>query len=89
MRSVEKIIKEPGNELVIVSGLAMGLMRQRIMPAFAMVKDHRSHRTGLDVFIRKAIKITDSQWRTPFVLSEYGPGQAPFGLHFPREIASL
>ena len=55
VRSVEKIIKELGNELVIVSGLAKGI---DATAHYASIQkwwqDHRVIGTGLDVFYPKS-----------------------------------
>ncbi|RSJ33502.1 DNA-processing protein DprA [Streptococcus gordonii] len=93
-QSVQKIIKELNNELIIVSGLARG-----IDTAAHMVALQNGGRTiavigtGLDVFYPKANKKLQSYiGKNHLVLSEYGPGEQPLKFHFPernRIIAGL
>ena len=79
-QSVQKIIKELNNELIIVSGLARGI-------------DIAVIGTGLDVFYPKANKKLQAYiGKNHLVLSEYGPGEQPLKFHFPernRIIAGL
>ena len=93
-QSVQKIIKELNNELIIVSGLARGIDTAAHMAALqnggrtiAVIG------TGLDVFYPKANKKLQSYiGKTHLVLSEYGPGEQPLKFHFPernRIIAGL
>lgn len=93
-QSVQKIIKELNNELIIVSGLARGIDTAAHMAAL-----QNSGRTiavigtGLDVFYPKANKKLQSYiGKNHLVLSEYGPGEQPLKFHFPernRIIAGL
>ena len=93
-QSVQKIIKELNNELIIVSGLARG-----IDTAAHMATLQNGGRTiavigtGLDVFYPKANKKLQSYiGKNHLVLSEYGPGEQPLKFHFPernRIIAGL
>lgn len=93
-QSVQKIIKELNNELIIVSGLARGIDTAAHMAALqnggrtiAIIG------TGLDVFYPKANKKLQSYiGKNHLVLSEYGPGEQPLKFHFPernRIIAGL
>lgn len=93
-QSVQKIIKELNNELIIVSGLARGIDTAAHMAALqnggrtiAVIG------TGLDVFYPKANKKLQSYiGKNHLVLSEYGPGEQPLEFHFPernRIIAGL
>ncbi|RSJ31521.1 DNA-processing protein DprA [Streptococcus gordonii] len=93
-QSVQKIIKELNNELIIVSGLARGIDTAAHMAAIqnggrtiAVIG------TGLDVFYPKANKKLQSYiGKNHLVLSEYGPGEQPLKFHFPernRIIAGL
>lgn len=93
-QSVQKIIKELNNELIIVSGLARGIDTAAHMAALqnggrtiAVIG------TGLDVFYPKANKKLQSYiGKNHLVLSEYGPGEHPLKFHFPernRIIAGL
>ena len=93
-QSVQKIIKELNNELIIVSGLARGIDTSAHMAALqnggrtiAVIG------TGLDVFYPKANKKLQSYiGKNHMVLSEYGPGEQPLKFHFPernRIIAGL
>ena len=93
-QSVQKIIKELNNELIIVSGLARGIDTAAHMAALqnggrtiALIG------TGLDVFYPKANKKLQSYiGKNHLVLSEYGPGEQPLKFHFPernRIIAGL
>ena len=94
VRSVEKIIKELGNELVIVSGLAKGI---DATAHYASIRNGGKTigviGTGLDVFYPKSNqKLQTYMGEHHLVLSEYGPGQAPLKFHFPernRIIAGL
>ena len=93
-QSVQKIIKELNNELIIVSGLA-----REIDTAAHMAALQNGGRTiavigtGLDVFYPKANKKLQSYiGKNHLVLSEYGPGEQPLKFHFPernRIIAGL
>ena len=93
-QSVQKIVKELNNELIIVSGLARGIDTAAHMAALqnggrtiAVIG------TGLDVFYPKANKKLQSYiGKNHLVLSEYGPGEQPLKFHFPernRIIAGL
>ena len=93
-QSVQKIIKELNNELIIVSGLARGIDTAAHMAALqnggrtiAVIG------TGLDVFYPKANqKLQAYIGKNHLVLSEYGPGEQPLKFHFPernRIIAGL
>ncbi|MCC3175448.1 DNA protecting protein DprA [Streptococcus gordonii] len=93
-QSIQKIIKELNNELIIVSGLARGIDTAAHMAALqnggrtiAVIG------TGLDVFYPKANKKLQSYiGKNHLVLSEYGPGEQPLKFHFPernRIIAGL
>ena len=93
-QSVQKIIKELNNELIIVSGLARGIDTSAHMAALqnggrtiAVIG------TGLDVFYPKANKKLQAYiGKNHLVLSEYGPGEQPLKFHFPernRIIAGL
>ena len=93
-QSVQKIIKELNNELIIVSGLARGIDTAAHMAALqnggrtiAVIG------TGLDVCYPKANKKLQSYiGKNHLVLSEYGPGEQPLKFHFPernRIIAGL
>lgn len=93
-QSVQKIIKDLNNELIIVSGLARGIDTAAHMAALqnggrtiAVIG------TGLDVFYPKANKKLQSYiGKNHLVLSEYGPGEQPLKFHFPernRIIAGL
>ena len=93
-QSVQKIIKELNNELIIVSGLARGIDTAAHMAALqnggrtiAVIG------TGLDVFYPKANKKLQAYMgKNHLVLSEYGPGEQPLKFHFPernRIIAGL
>ena len=94
VRSVEKIIKELGNELVIVSGLAKGI---DATAHYASIRNGGKTigviGTGLDVFYPKSNqRLQAHMGEHHLVLSEYGPGQAPLKFHFPernRIIAGL
>ena len=85
-QSVQKIIKELNNELIIVSGLARGIDTAAHMAALqnggrtiAVIG------TGLDVFYPKANKKLQSYiGKNHLVLSEYGPGEQPLKFHFPE-----
>lgn len=93
-QSVQKIIKELNNELIIVSGLARGIDTAAHMAALqnggrtiAVIG------TGLDVFYPKANKKLQAYiGKNHLVLSEYGPGEQSLKFHFPernRIIAGL
>ena len=93
-QSVQKIIKELNNELIIVSGLARGIDTAAHMAALqnggrtiAVIG------TGLDVFYPKANKKLQSYiGKNHLLLTEYGPGEQPLKFHFPernRIIAGL
>jgi len=93
-QSVQKIIKELNNELIIVSGFARGIDTAAHMAALqnggrtiAVIG------TGLDVFYPKANKKLQAYiGKNHLVLSEYGPGEQPLKFHFPernRIIAGL
>lgn len=93
-QSVQKIIKELNNELIIVSGLARGI--DTAAHIAALQNGGRTIAvigTGLDVFYPKANKKLQSYiGKNHLVLSEYGPGEQPLKFHFPernRIIAGL
>ena len=93
-QSVQKIIKELNNELIIVSGLARGI--DTVAHMAALQNGGRTIAvigTGLDVFYPKANKKLQSYiGKNHLVLSEYGPGEQPLKFHFPernRIIAGL
>ena len=93
-QSVQKIIKELNNELIIVSGLARGIDTAAHMAALQNGgKTIAVIGTGLDVFYPKANKKLQSYiGKNHLVLSEYGPGEQPLKFHFPernRIIAGL
>ena len=86
VRSVEKIIKELGNELVIVSGLAKGI---DATAHYASIRNGGKTigviGTGLDVFYPKSNqRLQMHMGEHHLVLSEYGPGQGPLKFHFPE-----
>ena len=92
--SVQKIVKELNNELVIVSGLARGIDTAAHMAALqnggqtiAVIG------TGLDVFYPKANKKLQAYiGKNHLLLTEYGSGEQPLKFHFPernRIIAGL
>ena len=93
-QSVQKIIKELNNELIVVSGLARGIDTAAHMAALqnggrtiAVIG------TGLDVFYPRANKKLQSYiGKNHLVLTEYGPDEQPLKYHFPernRIIAGL
>jgi len=93
-QSVQKIIKELNNELIIVSGLARGI--DTVAHMAALQNGGRTIAvigTGLDVFYPKANKKLQAYiGKNHLVLSEYGPGEQPLKFHFPecnRIIAGL
>ena len=94
VRSVEKIIKELGNELVVVSGLAKGI---DATAHYASIRNGGKTigviGTGLDVSYPKSNQRLQAHiGEHHLILSEYGPGQAPLKFHFPernRIIAGL
>ena len=93
-QSVQKIIKELNNELIIVSGLARGI--DTVAHMAALQNGGRTIAvigTGLDVFYPKANKKLPAYiGKNHLVLSEYGPGEQPLKFHFPernRIIAGL
>lgn len=93
-QSVQKIIKELNNELIIVSRLARGIDTAAHMAALQNGgKTIAVIGTGLDVFYPKANKKLQSYiGKNHLVLSEYGPGEQPLKFHFPernRIIAGL
>jgi len=93
-QSVQKIIKELNNELIIVSGLARGIDTAAHMAALQNGgRTIAVMGTGLDVFYPKANKKLQSYiGKNHLVLSEYGPGEQPLKFHFPernRIIAGL
>ena len=85
-QSVQKIIKELNNELIIVSGLARGIDTAAHMAALQNGgKTIAVIGTGLDVFYPKANKKLQSYiGKNHLVLSEYGPGEQPLKFHFPE-----
>ncbi|MBM7641985.1 DNA-processing protein DprA [Streptococcus loxodontisalivarius] len=93
-KSVQKIIKELGNQFVIVSGLARGIDTAAHVSALknggatiAIIG------TGLDVTYPKENKaLQDYISKNHLILTEYGPGEQPLKFHFPernRIIAGL
>ena len=93
-QSVQKIIKELNNELIVVSGLARGIDTAAHMAALqnggrtiAVIG------TGLDVFYPRANKKLQSYiGKNHLVLTEYGSDEQPLKYHFPernRIIAGL
>ena len=94
IKSVEKIINELNNELIIVSGLARGIDTAAHMAALqAGGRSIAVIGTGLDVYYPKANKnLQKYMAENHLVLSEYGPGEQPLKFHFParnRIIAGL
>ena len=92
--SVQKIVKELNNELVIVSGLARGIDTAAHMAALQNGgKTIAVIGTGLDVFYPKANKKLQAYiGKNHLLLTEYGPGEQPLKFHFPernRIIAGL
>lgn len=91
---LEKIIKELGNQYIIVSGLARGIDTSAHMSSLkfggstiAVIGN------GLDYFYPKENKVLQNYLsKNHLVLSEYGPNQSPLKFHFPernRIIAGL
>lgn len=94
VKSVEKIIQELQNQLVVVSGLAKGI---DATAHYACIRNGGKTigviGTGLDIFYPKSNqRLQTHMSEHHLVLSEYGPGQAPLKFHFPernRIIAGL
>lgn len=94
IQSVEKIINELNNELIVVSGLAKGI---DAAAHYAAIRNGGKTigviGTGLDVFYpRSNIQLQKYMSGSHLVLTEYGPGQSPQKHHFPernRIIAGL
>ena len=94
IQSVEKIINELNNELIVVSGLAKGI---DAAAHYAAIRNGGKTigviGTGLDVFYPRSNKqLQKSMSGSHLVLTEYGPGQSPQKHHFPernRIIAGL
>ena len=92
--SVEKIINELNNELIVVSGLAKGI---DAAAHYAAIRNGGKTigviGTGLDVFYPRSNKQLQKYMSgSHLVLTEYGPGQSPQKHHFPernRIIAGL
>ena len=94
IQSVEKIINELNNELIVVSGLAKGI---DAAAHYAAIRNGGKTigviGTGLDVFYPRSNKqLQKYMGGSHLVLTEYGPGQSPQKHHFPernRIIAGL
>ena len=94
IQSVEKIINELNNELIVVSGLAKGI---DAAAHYAAIRNGGKTigviGTGLDVFYPRSNKqLQKYMGGSHLVLTEYGPGQGPQKHHFPernRIIAGL
>lgn len=94
IHSVEKIINELNNELIVVSGLAKGI---DAAAHYAAIRNGGKTigviGTGLDVFYPRSNKQLQKYMSgSHLVLTEYGPGQSPQKHHFPernRIIAGL
>ena len=94
IQSVEKIINELNNELIVVSGLAKGI---DAAAHYAAIRNGGKTigviGTGLDVFYPRSNKQLQKYMSGSYlVLTEYGPGQGPQKHHFPernRIIAGL
>lgn len=94
IQSVEKIINELNNELIVVSGLAKGI---DAAAHYAAIRNGGKTigviGTGLDVFYPRSNKQLQKYMSgSHLVLTEYGPGQCPQKHHFPernRIIAGL
>ena len=94
IQSVEKIINELNNELIVVSGLAKGI---DAAAHYAAIRNGGKTigviGTGLDVFYPRSNKQLQKYMSVShLVLTEYGPGQSPQKHHFPernRIIAGL
>ena len=94
IQSVEKIINELNNELIVVSGLAKGI---DAAAHYATIRNGGKTigviGTGLDVFYPRSNKQLQKYMSgSHLVLTEYGPGQGPQKHHFPernRIIAGL
>ena len=94
IQSVEKIIYELNNELIVVSGLAKGI---DAAAHYAAIRNGGKTigviGTGLDVFYPRSNKQLQKYMSgSHLVLTEYGPGQSPQKHHFPernRIIAGL
>ena len=94
IQSVEKIINELNNALIVVSGLAKGI---DAAAHYAAIRNGGKTigviGTGLDVFYPRSNKQLQKYMSGSYlVLTEYGPGQGPQKHHFPernRIIAGL
>lgn len=94
IQSVEKIINELNNELIVVSGLAKGI---DAAAHYAAIRNGGKTigviGTGLDVFYPRSNKQLQKYMSgSHLVLTEYGPSQGPQKHHFPernRIIAGL
>ena len=94
IQSVEKIINELNNELIVVSGLAKGI---DAVAHYAAIRNGGKTigviGTGLDVFYPRSNKQLQKYMSgNHLVLTEYGPGQGTQKHHFPernRIIAGL
>lgn len=94
IQSVEKIINELNNELIVVSGLAKGI---DAAAHYAAIRNGGKTigviGTGLDVFYPRSNKqLQKYMGGSHLVLTEYGPSQGPQKHHFPernRIIAGL
>ena len=94
IQSVEKIINELNNELIVVSGLAKGI---DAAAHYATIRNGGKTigviGTGLDVFYPRSNKQLQKYMSgSHLVLTEYGPGPGPQKHHFPernRIIAGL
>ena len=94
IQSVEKIINELNNELIVVSGLAKGI---DAAAHYAAIRNGGKTigviGTGLDVFYPRSNKQLQKYMSgSHLVLTEYAPGQGPQKHHFPernRIIAGL
>ena len=94
IQSVEKIINELNNELIVVSGLAKGI---DAAAHYAAIRNGGKTigviGTGLDVFYPRSNKQLQKYMSGSHLgLTEYGPGQGPQKHHFPernRIIAGL
>ena len=94
IQSVEKIINELNNELIVVSGLAKGI---DAAAHYAAIRNGGKTigviGTGLDVFYPRSNKQLQKYMSgSHLVLTEYGPGHGPQKHHFPernRIIAGL
>lgn len=91
IQSVEKIINELNNELIVVSGLAKGI---DAAAHYAAIRNGGKTigviGTGLDVFYPRSNKQLQKYMSgSHLVLTEYGPGQGPQKHHFQNAIGLL